>query len=281
MSLAFRKPTPVTAKFVRRHIVSEKTQHGPETYRPWATGSLWLVHFFNELENYRIIIDGIEKPIASRAFMAGQLEFHDVEIQLDRATAAVVTELAPQAFYTLCKAPALDLTGDIGLLETISERTAVAAARAFSSPCSCADDAVSQSEAFLQMLAADAQEEDRSTDVVLSIIAQTPETFQISQAAETIGMSRQRLAKRFTEVVGLSPKFYSRVVQINQVAELMLAGEHAKLAEIAQQAGFYDQSHLYKGMMQFFSEGPNAFLRGKHKSFLGFLKEAQTVEQQG
>jgi AraC-like DNA-binding protein len=43
------------------------------------------------------------------------------------------------------------------------------------------------------------------------------------------------------------------------------------LAQIAQEAGFYDQAHLNRAMRRFFREGPRAFLRSDHPAYRSFL----------
>jgi len=61
-------------------------------------------------------------------------------------------------------------------------------------------------------------------------------------AAET-GWSRTRLASRFSEQVGISPKRFALVVRFEGARRLLTQGS-SSLAEIAARAGYYDQAHL-------------------------------------
>jgi len=60
---------------------------------------------------------------------------------------------------------------------------------------------------------------------------------------ERIGWSKTRLTTRFAEQVGVSPKQYARVMRFNRALQLVHAGG-ASLADVAIEAGYYDQPHL-------------------------------------
>ncbi len=65
----------------------------------------------------------------------------------------------------------------------------------------------------------------------------------VAELAAEIGWSRTRLASRFSEQVGISPKRFARVVRF-EAARRLLAQGSSSLAEVAARAGYYDQAHL-------------------------------------
>ncbi len=65
----------------------------------------------------------------------------------------------------------------------------------------------------------------------------------IADLAAEVGWSRTRLASRFCEQVGLSPKRFARVVRFERACRLLAQGA-CSLAEVGFQAGYYDQAHL-------------------------------------
>jgi AraC-like DNA-binding protein len=81
--------------------------------------------------------------------------------------------------------------------------------------------------------------------------------------------------RRFTHVVGVGPKFFGQILQINWVVSLLYADDTPSLTEIAHEAGFYDQAHFNHAMQQFFSEGPREFLQSDHVFFKAFLGESR------
>jgi AraC-like DNA-binding protein len=66
---------------------------------------------------------------------------------------------------------------------------------------------------------------------------------RIADLAAEVGWSRTRLASRFSEQIGISPKRFARVVRF-EGARRHLAKGSSSLAEIATRAGYYDQAHL-------------------------------------
>ncbi|MHB8290237.1 MAG: helix-turn-helix domain-containing protein [Acidimicrobiales bacterium] len=70
---------------------------------------------------------------------------------------------------------------------------------------------------------------------------------KIADLAAGVGWSRTRLASRFSEQVGISPKRFARVVRFEK-ARGLLAESSSSLAEVAIRAGYYDQAHLSRDM---------------------------------
>jgi AraC-like DNA-binding protein len=66
---------------------------------------------------------------------------------------------------------------------------------------------------------------------------------RIADLAAEVGWSRTRLASRFSEQIGISPKRFARVVRF-EGARKLLTEASSSLAEVASRAGYYDQAHL-------------------------------------
>jgi len=69
----------------------------------------------------------------------------------------------------------------------------------------------------------------------------------ITRLAPALGVSRQHLARRFAQLVGVSPKVFARVVRLGRVIERARAvatDEPVNWSTLALELGYYDQSHL-------------------------------------
>jgi AraC-like DNA-binding protein len=69
----------------------------------------------------------------------------------------------------------------------------------------------------------------------------------ITRLAPALGVSRQHLARRFAQLVGVSPKVFARVVRLGRVIErarAVAADEPINWSVLALELGYYDQSHL-------------------------------------
>jgi len=65
----------------------------------------------------------------------------------------------------------------------------------------------------------------------------------IAELREHTGYSKTRLAGAFRDQIGVVPKMYARIVRYRRALALLDAGANA-LADVALQAGYYDQSHM-------------------------------------
>jgi len=69
----------------------------------------------------------------------------------------------------------------------------------------------------------------------------------ITRLAPALGVTRQHLARRFSQLVGVSPKTFARVVRLGRVIErarAMPAGGAINWSALALDVGYYDQAHL-------------------------------------
>ncbi len=66
----------------------------------------------------------------------------------------------------------------------------------------------------------------------------------ISELVSDSGWSRRRLAQRFREQVGLTPKSAAKVLRFQHAIELLARPGHRSLASVAVACGYYDQAHF-------------------------------------
>ncbi|MFV0296730.1 MAG: helix-turn-helix domain-containing protein [Hyphomicrobiaceae bacterium] len=281
MALEFPRIPKRLKPYVNRLIISEDVDHDPLLVQPWATGAIYLVYFYNDLSNYDVIVEGERHDLVHPAWMAGQLKFHKVDLHMKRHTAVVVAELKPQGFWQLFHQPGEWLTGRTCQMCDLADDVDVLANSTFLPVAENSNQALDRLISFFEHLVPAARSPDADVERMLRFIMARPEAFNIESASQKIGISRQTLTRRFTTIVGIGPKFYSRVAQVNRLVDLLVARKRMRLAILALQAGFYDQAHMTNVMKQFFSIGPNAFLRGDHETFLQFLQKLgeDVVEQ--
>ncbi len=83
---------------------------------------------------------------------------------------------------------------------------------------------------------------------------------RVEQLAAEIGCSRRYLSSRFSAEVGLGPKAAGRLIRFEQVCRRMRA-QPARWAEVAANAGYYDQPHLNRDFRELAGTSPGEFLR--------------------
>ncbi|MFY1824525.1 helix-turn-helix transcriptional regulator [Myxococcus fulvus] len=82
----------------------------------------------------------------------------------------------------------------------------------------------------------------------------------VNDVAGDIGVSERHLRRVFREAVGVGPKAFARVVRFHRALRAALEDEHAHWADIATDAGYYDQAHLIAEFRAFTGLTPQGFL---------------------
>lgn len=71
----------------------------------------------------------------------------------------------------------------------------------------------------------------------------------------------RRLEQKFTDQVGVSMKYFARIVRIRQTAEAIRSQVDARLGDIAYDHGFFDQAHFIREFRYFADMTPTAYAR--------------------
>jgi AraC-like DNA-binding protein len=88
----------------------------------------------------------------------------------------------------------------------------------------------------------------------------------IMRLAPALGVTRQHLARRFAQLVGVSPKTFARVVRLTRVVERVrsiAAGESINWSALALELGYYDQAHLVDEFRELTGVTPTAWVGGR------------------
>jgi AraC-like DNA-binding protein len=86
----------------------------------------------------------------------------------------------------------------------------------------------------------------------------------IGELRAHVGMSKARLAGRFREQVGLTPKLYARVVRFHQTLGILQSGGPGRLTDVALDGQFYDQPHMNAEFRALGGLTPREFLAARH-----------------
>ncbi|MCG2461586.1 helix-turn-helix domain-containing protein [Flavobacteriaceae bacterium F89] len=93
-----------------------------------------------------------------------------------------------------------------------------------------------------------------------------------TELLDKIRLGSRHFRRKFKEIIGVSPKYYCKVIQLNTIFELLKIRESEKLHHLALDCGYYDQSHFINDFNRLIGESPEKFLNGEHafvKTYLG------------
>lgn len=120
--------------------------------------------------------------------------------------------------------------------------------------------------------ARDAQHNQRDVDEAVRRIIGAGGSLGITRLAPSLGVSRQHLARRFAQLVGVSPKVFARVVRLGRVVErvrAVSAGERINWSVLALELGYYDQSHLVDEFREMVGVTPTVWESGNREAGTG------------
>lgn len=85
----------------------------------------------------------------------------------------------------------------------------------------------------------------------------------IGPMADEVGWSRRHLIAMFKSQVGLPPKTMARILRFNRLLRRLPTHGRVRWAEVALEAGYYDQAHLNRDFRQFTGLPPSTFLTAR------------------
>ena len=272
-------PTPGSLRpFVRRYIYANRRLAAPLVVKPKPTGYIYFANLFGDAPADFVMIDGRKFVLESRFYFAGQIVEHDITVHHAESQQSLYCELAATAQQRLFGIPGDRTTGRApALAEVASELEALAHALFTLGPEGRRDEHVAEANAFFGALAERAVPGDPLVEDAVAILEAAHGGVRITEICEKLGTGPRRLNRRFKHVVGVNPKFFGQILQVNWVVGLLYFNDTATLTEIAHEAGFHDQSHFNRAMRRFFDEGPSDFLRSDHVLLKTFLGESRRV----
>jgi AraC-like DNA-binding protein len=95
---------------------------------------------------------------------------------------------------------------------------------------------------------------------------------RITEIAEDLGLSRERLSRGFSRVYGISPVAYRGELRTRQALLEIIATRH-RLCDIAVASGFADQPHMTRSVREMMGASPTAF---RHRAAFAPLDQRRT-----
>jgi AraC-like DNA-binding protein len=94
-----------------------------------------------------------------------------------------------------------------------------------------------------------------SVDLLLELKGQV----SVDELADQVGIHRRRLERKFSTVIGLSPKQLSKIIRLQAALKMMEHQPSASLTALAQESGYFDQAHFIKDFKEFTGMSPRQF----------------------
>jgi len=70
------------------------------------------------------------------------------------------------------------------------------------------------------------------------------------------GVCERHFRRIFKKVIGVAPKYFCKVIQLNTVFDMLSTSATEKLHHLALDCGYYDQSHFINDFNRLIGESP-------------------------
>lgn len=252
------------------HGYSEKSIK--TTYPVYPITSPLMIYVYGDKP--RLWVNGKTKVPAQRLHLAGQIYNADVKIILNGLFGQIGFMLHPASTYYLFHKPGsyfLNRWRPLLQSSPIEPKTLLDSLDCSLPPLANLDLMI----AFLQKLSKNRLPAIAWLDASVVEINKQNGNISVQKLSENVGLSSGYFRKKFKQVIGVPPKYFCKVVQLNAIFEAINTGTE-KLHQIALDCGYYDQAHFINDFNRFIGQSPENFLKGKHgyvKSYLGKIKE--------
>ena len=215
----------------------------------------------------------------STTHLSGQVSDDDITIEFHGAVRHILAEFTATGFYELFGLSPEPWTNVCAFGNTVCTAMASAESSLFNDSANFSlDDIESHIELFSSVLCAQSAHTISAPDYIsqaVSEIEQCNGVVKLSELAEKLAISSRQLNRKFTDIVGISPKYFARILQVNRVVRAMLENDTTYFADVAQAYGFYDQSHLINTTKSFLGTTPSKFLQSDEDILFTFLGKSR------
>ena len=272
MELPFKiseeKPSKALLPYVKRYVYFEYDGPGNFVNQVAPSGTIFLNHFYGDRKTRIIKGDTIITDPAD-VMILGQVIRKDVQVEYRDTVRNLLVEFTPTGFYELFHYPTHKINDKeidirvLGYNEFVDELTQLSDPKA-KKDCF---------ETFFERLATTPAAIDPHIKEAVNNFLQDPtqSTLAIDDHYVKTEAGKKKLYRLFRKYVGLSPKQFQRVAQLNHIIHLININDFESLSELALSAGYYDQSDFIKHFKSYVVAKPSKFINRKEEVLYKFM----------
>lgn len=97
--------------------------------------------------------------------------------------------------------------------------------------------------------------------------------FSVSEFSKINNINRRQLTRKFSSIIGISPKQLAKTIRIQKILKILLNEEVESLTDLAHENEYFDQAHFIKEFKEFTGLTPKEFFGDELKMSLIFDKK--------
>jgi len=269
-------PPKELAPYLRQVMVTHNESPIHIPYPAWPSGYSFF-HYIHR-GTFQGSIDGAERNKSQGSvFIAGVIDKQEIMVTVSGKYSQIVSEFTALGQYQLTGALGCDCQGET--VDT-SMLTPKVRNRCQEFITQCREQASTLTsydclQYWYELLGDLAQNPFETPEYLSDAIAKIEQAkglVKLKELCEELEVSKRQFNRKFTEIVGISPKYFVRILQINFAMQAALTDDREYFSMIAAMSGYYDESHFIKAAKSFFDQPPKDFLRSEQDIWFELIR---------
>jgi AraC-like DNA-binding protein len=227
----------------------------PEKQRIVPDGCMEMIFHHGDL--YRQFLDENNSIIQPKCFVFGQIT-SPLEIEPTGETGIFAARFHPDGFLPFASMPLKNMENKAVPLEVLFDkeglRLEIEVLKAQNTK-----QRIELVEKFLAERLSTPQAVDRIIESTVKTMLAINEQLSIDEISQKLNINRRQLERKFSSVIGLSPKQLSKIFRLQRTLKMLLSNEYTSLTALAHKGNYYDQAHFIKDFKEFTGLTPKEF----------------------
>lgn len=268
MEYTTHEPQPDLSTFVKCYWTLEAPSEAvPERQRIVPDGCMEMLFHYGDL--YHQYTSPDEYIVQPRCFVFGQITT-PLEIAPSGATGIFSVRFHPDGFTPFASLPLSEMENRaVPLIELFGNEGDVLEKQMLKA--SSTEERIQIVESFLLGRLLTSETVNKVVKSGVDVLLQLNGQVSVDELTEQLNINRRQLERKFSSVIGLSPKQLSKIIRLQSTLKMLSNKQFTSLTSVAYEGNYYDQAHFIKDFKEFTGMSPKHFFAGNLKMSALFI----------
>jgi AraC-like DNA-binding protein len=239
----------------------------PEKQRIVPDGCMEMIFHYSDL--YKQYFEDGRYIIQPKSFVFGQITY-PLDIEPTGETGIFSIRFHPDGFTPFVTMPIKNMENRAVPLQELFGKDGLHLEKEVLNALT-SEDRVKIIESFLLKILITPKFIDRITKSSVEIILQLNGQLTIDELSDQLKIHKRQLERKFSSVIGLSPKQLSKIIRIQSTLKMLANKQFTSLTSVAYGGDYYDQAHFIKDFKEFTGMSPKKFYANNLKMSILFV----------